>query len=54
MPVGPNVVVLCIFGEHAGEEGEFAGGHGGDVGHYYLAVVPARIVEVSSERKGGW
>ena len=53
MPVGPDVVVLCVFGEHAGEEGEFAGGHGGDVGHYYLAVVPARIAEVSSERIGG-
>lgn len=23
LPVGPDVVVFCVFGEHVGEEGEF-------------------------------
>lgn len=29
LAVGPDVVVLGVFGEHAGEEGEFGGGEGG-------------------------
>ena len=38
--VGPDVVVFGVFGEHAGEEAEFRGGEGGEVGCYGLAVVP--------------
>ena len=40
LAVGPHVVVFGVFGEHLGEEGEFGGRYGGDVGHDYLAVVP--------------
>lgn len=34
------MVVFGVAAEHGGEEGEFGGGEGGDVGHYCLAVVP--------------
>ena len=40
LAVGPDVVVFGVFSEHAGEEGEFASGEGGEVGDYCLAVVP--------------
>ena len=42
LPVGPDVVVLGVFGEHAGEEGELVGWQGGELRHDGLAVVPAR------------
>lgn len=35
------MVVFGVAAEHGGEEGEFGGGEGGDVGHDGLAVVPA-------------
>lgn len=41
LPVGPDVIVFGVAAEHGGEEGEFGGGQGGDVGHYCLAVVPS-------------
>ena len=46
LSVGPDVVVLGVFGEHAGEEGEFAGGKSGDRGHDYLAVVPMGVIRM--------
>lgn len=46
LPVGPDVVVFGVAAEHGGEEGEFGGGEGGDVGHYCLAVVPV-LLELS-------
>ena len=40
LPVGPDVVVLDVFGEDAGEKGEFGGGECWNLGHNYLAMVP--------------
>ena len=53
LAVGPNVIILDIFGEHAGEEIGFGGRHGGDMGHDHLAVVPARSVNFSPLAIGG-
>ena len=41
LAVGPDVVVFAVFGEHAGEEGEFGFGEAGQVADEDLAVVPA-------------
>lgn len=40
LAVGPDVVVLGVFGEHLGEEGEFGGGDAVEAGHEGLAVMP--------------
>ena len=40
LPVGPDVVVLGVFGEHAAEEGELVRWKEGELGHDGLAVVP--------------
>ena len=42
LAVGPDVVVLGVFGEHAAEEGELEGREGGELRHDGLAVVPVR------------
>ena len=41
LPVGPDVVVFGVLGEHAGKKGDFVSGEGGQLGHDYLSVVPA-------------
>lgn len=33
LPIRPDMVVLCIFGKHAGEEGEFRRWEGVEAGH---------------------
>ena len=40
LPVRPDVVVLDVFGENAGEKQEFTGWEARKLGHDDLAVVP--------------
>ena len=41
LPVGPDVVVFGVFGQHTSKEGKFCWGEGGNAGHEGLAVMPA-------------
>lgn len=54
LPVGPDVVVFGVFGEHAGEEGEFGGGERGEMGHERLAVMPESLGRRAFDAKNNW
>lgn len=42
LAVGPDVVILGVFREHAGEEREFGGRERGEMAHECLTVMPER------------
>ena len=41
LPIRPDMVILGVFREHAGEKRDFSRRHRRDMSHYHLAMVPA-------------